>query len=299
MGSNKIKDLDAPSSPNDGVNKAYADNTFFDRSYILSNYYDKTETDSNFLKLNGNNTMAGDLHMGSNKITNLSNPTNQSDGVNLSHLQSNYDTTTTADLRYLKTLGDNSMSGDLNVGFNKVINCNDPVNNKDAVNLQYFNNNIHNNVITKKKIWGDKTGFNGANDFNAEITVSANSNQAAGVSFTLNSSQPHCVHAFAQIWTYDPNDPITDTDIILRFVGDFPDSGKPTDFRNYPRNFPDVELPNIPGDRTCLYFDHTEYFKTLKSVDVELFIKNKSNSQNKYSVIIKGDVQQINSLSNL
>ena len=102
-----------------------------------------------FVKLAGS-TMTGDLNMSNNKITNIGNPTSNNDGVNKIYVDTNIATKANlsivqnvmrqvtyksdkAELNdYMKLDGTNSMTGNMNLGNNKIINVADPESDKDG-----------------------------------------------------------------------------------------------------------------------------------------------------------------------
>ena len=99
----------------------------------------KNCTDTNFLKLNGDNVMAGPFNMSNNKITNLGPAISDNDGLS----------TITADGRYLKLIG-GPLSGNLLIS---TVNIEDVNNNfvLNYSNLKYFftqsyNPSVHRNL---------------------------------------------------------------------------------------------------------------------------------------------------------
>ena len=90
MSNNKITNLADPTSNNDVVNKSYVDTKLATKanSSVLQNAMrqilykaDKAEL-NNYLKLDGTNSMTGDLNMSNNQITHLSDPKNATDAIN-------------------------------------------------------------------------------------------------------------------------------------------------------------------------------------------------------------------------
>lgn len=91
MSNNKITNLADPTSNNDVVNKSYVDTKLATKanSSVLQNAMrqilykaDKAEL-NNYLKLDGTNSMTGDLNMSNNQITHLSDPKNATDAINI------------------------------------------------------------------------------------------------------------------------------------------------------------------------------------------------------------------------
>ena len=91
LSNNKITHLANPMDSTDGVNKNYVDTNIATKANlsIVQNVMrqvtyksDKAEL-NNYMKLDGTNSMTGNMNLGNNKITNLTNPTDSTDGVNL------------------------------------------------------------------------------------------------------------------------------------------------------------------------------------------------------------------------
>ena len=88
---NKITHLANPMDSTDGVNKNYVDTNIATKANLslvqnvmrqVTYKSDKAEL-NNYMKLDGTNSMTGNMNLGNNKITNLTNPTDSTDGVNL------------------------------------------------------------------------------------------------------------------------------------------------------------------------------------------------------------------------
>ena len=95
---NKIANLADPTSNNDVVNKSYVDTKLATKanSSVLQNVMrqtlykaDKAEL-NNYLKLDGTNSMTGDLNMSNNQITHLSDPKNATDAINKQYLEKSH-----------------------------------------------------------------------------------------------------------------------------------------------------------------------------------------------------------------
>jgi hypothetical protein len=99
--------------------------------------------------------MSANLDMSTNKITNLINPSNPNDAVNLIYLEQMYYNKDFSDFSYLNRDGDNSMNGnitfnsgativlndtDMNAGSNKITNLADSTLSSDALNLGFADN---------------------------------------------------------------------------------------------------------------------------------------------------------------
>ena len=89
LNSQKIEDLADPTSAQDAVTL----------TYLQTNYYDKTATDGNYYAdttpLNDITAPNGDLSLNSHKITNLANPTTDTDALNRQTGDSRYYLATT------------------------------------------------------------------------------------------------------------------------------------------------------------------------------------------------------------
>ena len=98
MSNNKITNLAYPTSNNDVVNKSYVDTKLATKanSSVLQNAMrqilykaDKAEL-NNYLKLDGTNSMTGDLNMSNDQITHLSDPKNATDAINKQYLEKSH-----------------------------------------------------------------------------------------------------------------------------------------------------------------------------------------------------------------
>lgn len=150
------------SSQNVNVDSYWSSPLYFMGTYpstAATNYnrilLNKSQADTHYPGLSTNNTMTGTntfsaltthnggLSMGSQKITNLANPTLGTDAVNLSYLQGNF-----AGLGTNNTFtGTNTFSaltthnGGLSMGSQKITNLANPTTGSDAVNLTYLQAN--------------------------------------------------------------------------------------------------------------------------------------------------------------
>ena len=96
-----------------------------------------------FLKIDGTRSMIANLNLGGNKITNLRSPTNNEDAASKSYIDgeiakiSNVDTAS-----YLKIDGSRAMTGDLNMGGNKITNLKTPTGDTDAASKSYIDKTL-------------------------------------------------------------------------------------------------------------------------------------------------------------
>ena len=257
----------------------FDDEEYYTQSEIDSNFYTKSTADSKYVHLDGSKAMGANLDMGSNKITSVVDPT-----ANQEVATKNYVDTNKADVSTWHTY---TASSNVDAGDNKVVNVNNPSNSKDAVNLQYYNSNLPSVVYKKEDSWGSSMN-------NPAISISANSSERVGIQITLNNTKPVWVHAFAQI--FKDSSTLSDTDVKLSTEKNKADS-IPSNTKNYPRDYSNATLPNIPGDSDTLYFDHSEVFDAVDTVDVSLFITNNHTSQQDYQVIIVAEVCELHSLT--
>ena len=134
--------IKTPVNADHAVNKGYVDNG-------LRNKLDKA-----------GGSLTADLNLSNNKITHLANPTDSTDGVNKNYVDANIATKANlshvqnvmrqvtyksdkAELNnYMKLDGTNSMTGNMNLGNNKITNLTNPTDSTDGVNVRTLNNHI-------------------------------------------------------------------------------------------------------------------------------------------------------------
>ena len=127
MNNHFITNIKDPVNSDHGVNKKYVDNQ-------LVKKLDKDTT----------------IDMKDNAITNVKFPVNQKDVATVEYITQRI---TNSQKNYLKLDGTTSMSGDLNLNNNKIINLQtDPKNSKSAVNVELMENEITDlrNLVTQK-----------------------------------------------------------------------------------------------------------------------------------------------------
>ena len=138
--SHRITNLNTPLDAEEPATKYYVDNTFLDRdgSYPMESNLDMKNnqilnlpaptggkqptplafTDLKYLHVAGTNKMTNNLNMDNKKIINLRTPTSNTDAATKKYVDDN---TTAPDLSdYLEKDGTIAMTGDLNVGNNKI-----------------------------------------------------------------------------------------------------------------------------------------------------------------------------------
>ncbi|QBP05809.1 tail fiber protein [Synechococcus phage S-B28] len=94
--------------------------------------YNPTDPDSRYLKVNGSSTMAGDLVMGTNKITGLVDPTSAQEAATKNYVDTQDDTKL--------SLSGGTMTGNLVMGTNKITGLLDPTFSQDAATKNYVDN---------------------------------------------------------------------------------------------------------------------------------------------------------------
>ena len=140
MGSNKIVSLSTPTTNTDAATTKYVDDKV---SAVPSADL------SNYLKKDGTVAMTGRLNMGSNKIVSLSTPTTNTDAATKKYVDDKVSAVPSPDLSdYLEKDGSVTMTGNLNMGSNKIVSLADPTNSSDGVNMSWVKNQIqHFNVL--------------------------------------------------------------------------------------------------------------------------------------------------------
>ena len=97
----------------------------------------------NYLNLDGSNKPSGNIDMNSKKLTNLADPTNNSDAVTKSFLdQLLIATTNNVEAKTLLLDGTTQPTQDISWNNKKLFNLADPTNNLDAVNKKYVDDNM-------------------------------------------------------------------------------------------------------------------------------------------------------------
>ena len=124
-----------------------------------------------YLKVDGTNSMQGNLNMSGNKITSLASPTIATDAVNSGYLTTQLgQLETQVGLNYLKLDGTNSMNGDLNMNNNSIKNIAKP-NETDlsyAATVEY----VHDHVVS---VSGDYLKVDGSNKMEGHLDMSGHS----------------------------------------------------------------------------------------------------------------------------
>ena len=125
----------------------------------------------NDIHVDGSNGMQASLNMNSNKIINVSNPTNNQDAVTKQYCDTN---SLLVENNCLLIDGSNSMIGELDMNNNKMINLSDPVNNQDVVTKNYLIN------------YHDSTKLNKSGDIMSGI-LDMNNNKIINLSDPINN----------------------------------------------------------------------------------------------------------------
>ena len=151
MNSNKIINLLDPTEPNEGVTKNYTDISL----NLLRAYVD---TQDNFKLDKAGDTMNGNLNMNSNKITNLSNPSDPNDAIPLTYL-TNY-----VDLSNNQTIAGNKTFSN-QVTFNGGTNLT-AANIPETTTLSWLNSSST-QTIEGNKIFSNQVTFSGGTNLTA------------------------------------------------------------------------------------------------------------------------------------
>ena len=258
LNSNKIENLSNPTASNDAVNK----------TYLTSNYYDQSTSNSNYLQTGGGNSMGANLDMGTNKITNLVDPTSAQEGATKNYVDTNHYNKSTSDSRYIRTDGANAMSANLDMGTNKITSLVDPTSAQEGATKNYVDNNSAN---FGKLYVEDQESFN----------VSVGANNFKLVTHTVgpfDNTAPHYIQSFITFWGANSSPP-NDTSISMQI------SDGSTTYNHPIQTFSTTyqpSLPNIPQDHPdTLYMNYAVSFDNTQNIDVSVeIINNDSNTQN-------------------
>ena len=133
MGTHKITGLKTPTASLDAATKKYVDENIPDTS--------------NFVKKDGSVRMTGDFDIGGYKILNIRTPTSNTEAASKKYVD---DKTASAaagvDLSdYLEKDGTVAMTGNLNMGSNRIVSLSPPTSNTDASTKKYVDDAISNN----------------------------------------------------------------------------------------------------------------------------------------------------------
>ena len=174
MNNKKIKNLSSPTVNGDAANKKYVDDSKIDGSVFLK--LDGTRVmsgnlnmnnnriynlpnptgikqpiplaygDLAYLHVNGTNMMTNHMNMNNKKIFNLQTPTNNTDAATKKYVDDK--STNPQDLSpFFKKDGSISMTGNLNLNGNKIVNLEDPASDSDAANKKYIDDHLHQSQI--------------------------------------------------------------------------------------------------------------------------------------------------------
>lgn len=139
-----IKNVGEPSTDSDVATKGYVDNAIATGGGGGTGGITQEQADARYLQLSGG-TMSGSVNMGSNKITNLSDPQNYTDAANMQYVNnalfpvaSSLNNIISGDqqLPYLSNSG-GTLTGALNMGNNKITMGATPTETTDVTNKGY------------------------------------------------------------------------------------------------------------------------------------------------------------------
>ena len=202
-----------------------------------------------------------------------------------SEIDANHYTKTETNANFLQTDGSNAMTGNLDAGNNKIVNCNNPSNSKDVVNLQYYNNNL---PQFGKLYVTDKEMFN----------VSVPANDFGVFTHTVgpfNNTGTHYIQAFITFW--GAGSPPNDTSISMRITDGTLIFSHP--IQTFSSGI-QPSLPNIPNDHPdTLNMYYAVSFDNTNSIDVSLEVINNSGSSQDYNIYFFEHIIETKSSSNL
>ena len=174
MNNKKIKNLSSPTVNGEAANKKYVDDSKVDGSVFLKLDGTRAMTgnlnmnnnriynipnptgikqpiplaygDLAYLHVNGSNMMTNHMNMNNKKITNLQTPTNNTDAATKKYVDDK--STNPPDLSpFFKKDGSISMTGNLNLNGNKIVNLEDPASDNDAANKKYIDDHLHQSQV--------------------------------------------------------------------------------------------------------------------------------------------------------
>jgi hypothetical protein len=131
MGSNRVTSSSVPVNENDLTNKNYVDEC---------NIACETIAEGKYLQLTGG-VLTGDLDMGTHIVTSSAVPTEGHDLTNKTYVDSNMFSEAQSDIKYLQLAG-GTLTGDLDVGPNKITSSAIPTASDDLTNKAYVDSNM-------------------------------------------------------------------------------------------------------------------------------------------------------------
>lgn len=121
-----------------------------------------------FVRVDGTHSMAADLNLNNNSITNLADPVDPQDAATKAHVSSEITALSGA---YLALDGSNAMTGDINANTNKVINVVDPIDLQDAATKSYTDSLVG-GLITS--LPSNYLKLDGSNSMSNSLNVNSN-----------------------------------------------------------------------------------------------------------------------------
>jgi hypothetical protein len=231
--------------------------------------------------------MNSDLDMGSNKITNVVDPTAAQEGATKNYIDSNFYDQSTTDNKYLHLDGSKSMNSNLNMGSNKITNVVDPTAAQQCATKNYVDNNITNNnsgnfYVADKEMFGVTV----PDDFFKLFTHTLN----------FNNTGPHFIEAFIIFWGADSSPP-NNTSISMQISDGSLTYHHP--IQTFSTTYQPAR-PNIPADHPdTLYMRYATSFDNTNSIDVSLEVQNHTSSSQDYNIYFFSHVIEGKSSTNL
>ena len=143
LGENKITSLATPTASGDATNKDYVDQQDSSTLSSANTYTDSQVSDLSdaSMLLDGSQAMNADMDLDSNKILNLATPTASGDAANKFYVDDAIATNVDFTIAMLLD-GSQAMTGDMDLGSNKIVNLSSPTASGDAANKAYVDSQV-------------------------------------------------------------------------------------------------------------------------------------------------------------